>query len=401
MNEKKNTVSFFHDTVLLADKKGDHHSIHFPYHYWDRYLSSFEKIIVSTRSESYEARDLKNRQGYKKSNGEKAIHLPIKNYKNILDLLLKNKKIINEIRNVLENSDYAIIRMPSVIGILACKEALKIKIPFGVEVVSNAFEGYWNYGNIAGKLLAPIIHGATKYYIDKAPVVAYITSEYMQSIYPSKGIAFSDVANISLEIPSDNVISDRMEKLSAINENSLILIGMIGALNSKFKGHQTAIRALKLLLERGVHCKLQIVGEGDSSELVKLCSELEITDNVEFLGTIASGESIFDWMDKLDLYVQPSVTEAHGRAVIEAMSRGIVVVASDVGGLKESLNRTERFKVGDFHEMSNILYDIIKSPDRKLNLSYRNFEYSKKFYKHKIEKNRELFLNGLLNSGNT
>ncbi|PAB59393.1 glycosyltransferase [Anaeromicrobium sediminis] len=396
MERKKFTVSFFHDTVLLCDSNGNHYSIHFPYHFWQRYLSCFKKVIVSTRCNNYETCGVKNKKGYEQSNGEDVRHLSIVSYKKLYDLFFDYKKIIEEIRNALINSDCAIIRMPSIIGILACRESLKLKKTFGVEVVANAFEGYWNYGNIAGKLLAPIIHFINKYYIKKAPIVAYITSEYMQKIYPSNGIAFADVANISLEVPSHDVLANRIVKLVNYTNDSIVLIGMIGALNVKFKGHATAIRAVKALIDKGVNCKLQIVGEGDSSNLADLCYKLGISKNVQFLGTIPSGKCVFDWMDKLDFYVQPSITEAHGRAVIEAMSRGLAVVASDIGGLKESLCKTERFQVGDYEEMSNIIYDIIQNQDRRIELAYRNYEYSKKFHEENIEEQRKLFLNELV-----
>lgn len=396
MESKKFNAAFFHDTVSLVDNNGNYYSIHFPYHFWKRYLSHFKKINVSMRTKNYEVCEVENRKGYKESSGEDVIYSPIESYRNLYDLIFNYNKIIKEIRNVLINSDCAIIRMPSIIGILACREASKLKKPFGVEVVANAFEGYWNYGRIVGKLLAPILHLINKYYINKAPIVAYITSEYMQSVYPSKGIVFADVANISLEVPSKRILSNRLEKLTNDIVDHSVVIGMIGALNVKFKGHAIAIKAVKMLIDKGVNCKLQIVGEGNKRNLVILCTKLGVLENVQFLGTMPSGQCIFDWMDKLDFYVQPSITEAHGRAVIEAMSRGVVVVASDVGGLKESVRKTERFQVGNYKEMSNVIYDIIKNKERRIEIAYRNYEYSKKFYKKNIERKRGLFLNELI-----
>ena len=50
-------------------------------------------------------------------------------------------------------------------------------------------------------------------------------------------------------------------------------------------------------------------------------------------------DKVFEWLDTIDLYVQPSLTEGMPRAAIEAMSRGCPVVVSDVGGLKNLVDK--------------------------------------------------------------
>lgn len=79
-----------------------------------------------------------------------------------------------------------------------------------------------------------------------------------------------------------------------------------------------------------------IVGEGpDRSALESLADQLEVADRVHFAGEVAHDE-LPKLLQTSDVFVQPSIgEEAFGISVVEAMSCGLPVLASDQGGLRE------------------------------------------------------------------
>lgn len=58
--------------------------------------------------------------------------------------------------------------------------------------------------------------------------------------------------------------------------------------------------------------------------------------NIEFLGP-KSGEHVREYMDMADVFLFPSYTEGFSMAMLEAMSRGMPIIATDVGANKDMI----------------------------------------------------------------
>jgi L-malate glycosyltransferase len=92
------------------------------------------------------------------------------------------------------------------------------------------------------------------------------------------------------------------------------------------------IETFRILHEK-VKSKLVLIGDGPDLALVEhLARKYMIDQDVIFLGSQDSVESI---LPAADLFLLPSQTESFGLAALEAMSCGVPVVASRVGGLPE------------------------------------------------------------------
>ncbi|MCC5925540.1 MAG: N-acetyl-alpha-D-glucosaminyl L-malate synthase BshA [Bacteroidetes bacterium] len=90
------------------------------------------------------------------------------------------------------------------------------------------------------------------------------------------------------------------------------------------------------VLNAGIKAKLLFVGDGPERSTVEaLCRELGCCEHVRFLG---KQENVEDILSLSDVFLMPSASETFGLAALEAMSCGVPVVSSDVGGLPE-LNR--------------------------------------------------------------
>ena len=106
--------------------------------------------------------------------------------------------------------------------------------------------------------------------------------------------------------------------------------------------------------------KLILIGDGPDRSLCEmLCRELEIQENVKFLGKQAE---IVDLLSAADLFLMPSQSESFGLSALEAMSCGVPVVSSSVGGLPElNIHNQTGFiaEIGDVERMARYAIDLL------------------------------------------
>jgi glycosyltransferase involved in cell wall biosynthesis len=115
---------------------------------------------------------------------------------------------------------------------------------------------------------------------------------------------------------------------------SAAFIVAAGALTPE-KGHATLIEAFARITADRPEMRLRILGEGpERRELTERAARLGIGARVDLQGEV---EDLSASIAGAALFVQPSYREALGTAVLEAMARGIPVLASGTGGLTELL----------------------------------------------------------------
>ena len=139
------------------------------------------------------------------------------------------------------------------------------------------------------------------------------------------------------------------------------LIAAAAALQPR-KDYPTLLRAFAFASKQ-LPMRLAIAGEGD--ELVKLqtlCFELDITDQVEFLGAVSN---IADFFRQADVFVFSSINEAFGLVLIEALSQGVPTVSTDGPGPSEIIAKATYGRlvpVGDFRAMAKGIVEFCQSP---------------------------------------
>lgn len=159
------------------------------------------------------------------------------------------------------------------------------------------------------------------------------------------------------------------------------------------------IRILQKVREE-IPAKLVLVGDGpDRSECERLCRELKLCDHTKFLG---KQNGLVEILNASDLFLIPSQSESFGLAALEAMSCGLPVVSSSVGGLPELIKHNETgfiAEIGDIDRMSKYVielftnkrkYDLFSKASRK--------RVEEKFDKEIIIPKYENFYNKILNT---
>ncbi|MEW6242992.1 MAG: glycosyltransferase family 4 protein [Bacillota bacterium] len=122
---------------------------------------------------------------------------------------------------------------------------------------------------------------------------------------------------------------------------SEVLFGVVGQV-IRWKGHVDFLHAAKMVTDEGLPCKFVIVGDslfnsGEFKEELKaLVITLGLSDRVVFAGFRHDMPAV---MAALDVLVLPSWEEPFGRVLVEAMSSGRAVIATNAGGVPEVVIR--------------------------------------------------------------
>ena len=112
------------------------------------------------------------------------------------------------------------------------------------------------------------------------------------------------------------------------------IVLFVGALE-KVKNIPNLLRAAKLVLAACPRTLFAIIGDGPEKEnLGKLCQELDVSQNIWFLGIIPYDE-LPAYYAACELVVLPSWSEGFARILMEASLAAKPIVATDVGGVTD------------------------------------------------------------------
>jgi glycosyltransferase involved in cell wall biosynthesis len=111
---------------------------------------------------------------------------------------------------------------------------------------------------------------------------------------------------------------------------NVLFLGLVG----ERKGVFDLLPAFAAAVEPGLPLRLTLAGNGDVTRAGEVVSELGLHGSV-FLAGWVEGEQKRRLLESSDLYVLPSRNENLPMSVIEAMSYGVPVISTRVGGIPE------------------------------------------------------------------
>jgi glycosyltransferase involved in cell wall biosynthesis len=114
-------------------------------------------------------------------------------------------------------------------------------------------------------------------------------------------------------------------------------VGFVGRL-ARQKRVDLFLEVLAELRRRGVGCRGSVVGDGPlRTDLERRRSELDLVGSLDFAG---EQEDVVPWLDRFDVFLVTSEFEPFGLAALEALARGVPVVAMPCpGGLADLVAR--------------------------------------------------------------
>ncbi|MFJ8257596.1 glycosyltransferase family 4 protein [Peribacillus asahii] len=369
-------IAFITDNGF-SEKKGSYYYSGANVQHYSTVSQHFEDIIFVARNNPYESSGNLIAEKYQ-------VYL--------VDSVVNHRKFIrnfNKLNDVLED----VVKRSDVVmcfglnGYFAYKKAIKYNKPTIVYIGGCVYDTLVNMDSKLKKALAPIMMSMVKEMAKNANFVHYVDG-YLVDKYPTRGeklICPSAKITINPEVMKtrESNIQQKMKKTT---------IGLIGYTHNKIKGIDTAIKSLKIL---GENYRLQIVGRGEHTWLDNLAKSLGVEKQVEFLGVMSGREAIFNWLDTIDIYIQPSVTEGMPRATIEAMSRACPVVSSHAGGLRNIVNEKFRIDAGNYTALADKIRMIGENKSLMLKQAQNSFNVAKKFDSNVLNGKRNQFYNNI------
>jgi PEP-CTERM/exosortase A-associated glycosyltransferase len=150
-----------------------------------------------------------------------------------------------------------------------------------------------------------------------------------------------------------------------------LVLGFIGFFHP-YEGLVLLLRALPEILSHAPQTRVLLVGGGSQeAQLKRLAADLGVTDTVVFAGLVPHRD-VPSYYDLIDVLVYPRLSMRITELVtpvkpLEAMARGSLVVASDVGGHRELIRHGETgtlFKPGEPDALAAAVLALLREPAR-------------------------------------
>ena len=194
----------------------------------------------------------------------------------------------------------------------------------------------------------------------------------------------------------NNLVYDNLEKLvdrsklikipNGVDEiqigesvNDILTFGRIGRLES-IKGNVFLLRAFSKYVRKNGMGRLIFAGEGREMEMLKRIShELSISKYIEFIGHVEKEK----FYSLVDVMISSSSYEASPLVILEALSCGLPVISTNVGGVNEIL--TDGYSgiivdFGDELQLSEAMNFLARNPSHIKKLSRNGYSiYSKNY----------------------
>ncbi|MFK0293714.1 glycosyltransferase family 4 protein [Streptomyces sp. NPDC090442] len=158
-------------------------------------------------------------------------------------------------------------------------------------------------------------------------------------------------------------------------------IGFIGRIDEPRKGLPILMKALPAILDAVPDARLLVAGRGDQEEAVADLPA-ELRSRVEFLGMV-SDEDKARLLRSVDVYVAPNTGgESFGIILVEAMSAGAPVLASDLDAFAQVLDQGEAgelFANEDAEALAAAAIRLLNRPERLAELSTRGTKHVRRF----------------------
>jgi len=164
---------------------------------------------------------------------------------------------------------------------------------------------------------------------------------------------------------------------------------------SWIKGLEYSIEAMSRLKHNNIDFEYHIIGDGVEYERLKFAIfQFDLEGNV-FLDGIKNRTEINDYLNRCDVYLQPSLEEGFCNAVLEAQASSCLCIVSDVGGLRENIkDKVTGWLVPkrDSRAISNKILDVIALTEAEKRVIMRRAE-NRVIETFSLDKQIEKFLN--------
>ena len=310
------------------------------------------------------------------------------------------------VKGAIDKADAHILRVPGTVPTLLWRHLKKRNLPYGVEIVGDPWDSL-ALGCVKS-VFRPILRMEMTWALIRqcrsASAASYVTEYSLQKRYPP-GCWSTHYS--SVELPKEAIIDDSaLEAKLAGTKAKLgsgipLRISHVGMMEHLYKAPDVLLEAAAVCIGKGLNIELVFIGDGRfKPELEQKARKLGIAQKVRFLGKLPGGRTIYDELDKTDLYILPSRQEGLPRSVIEAMGRGLPCIGSTAGGTPELLDMSDMVAPGDTVALAAEVESVIKNPSRLEEMARRNLKTARKYSADELNRRRIEFYKRIMDATN-
>lgn len=285
----------------------------------------------------------------------------------------------------MKSCDLVVGRFPSIIAFRAHDYAKKLGKIFVAELMCDGWDSYWNH-SFAGKIIAPYMTTKMKNCTWDADFAIYVTEKYLQNKYPCRNASIN-ASNVVITDINPDILTRRLERIKNMDTQNISMMTSAN-IDQHSKGQEYVVKAIRLLKEKGINVTYYLAGAGNKSYLLKFAQQAGVIDNLVFLGRLTI-EQIFERLDQIDIYIQPSLQEGLPRSVIEAMSRACPVLGARTAGIPELMDDECVFERCSENSIAKAVETVLNNG--LTGYAKRNFEHSKAYYNDALNDRRNRY----------
>lgn len=183
---------------------------------------------------------------------------------------------------------------------------------------------------------------------------------------------YKETINTSASVVIYNGVKSYYNKNSLPLEKRNNTILFLGRLDTN-KGIYDLLYSFKDVLETVPDAMLKVGGDGEVRKCKEFVKELNIETQVEFLGWVPE-ENKYQLFNESKIYILPSYNEGLPMGLLEAISAGIAVISTKVGGIPEIIengNNGLLIEPGSKKQISKSIIFLLKNPDKSTQLGIK------------------------------
>lgn len=289
---------------------------------------------------------------------------------------LKNIKAYKELKKIIKNEQFNIIHCHTPVGGVIGRYAARKERKSGTIVIYTAHGFHFYKG-------APLKNRIIYYPIEKymsryTDVLITINKEdynLAKSKFNATNVEYVRGVGINLNKYKNNINNNNYLYNEFDLSNNKIVLLTVGELISR-KNYETVINSMKNLIDSGYKNVLFLIcGSGDlENKLKEQVKLLKLDKYIKFLGY---RNDVSELLSISDIFVFPSFQEGLPVAVIEAMTSGLPIIASNIRGVNDLIENGKGGYLGnpkDVDFFANSIIKLINNRDERIKFGNINIE---------------------------
>ena len=265
-------------------------------------------------------------------------------------------------------------RLPSPIGAVGALAAKLARKPTFVYVAGDREESLLSKGPVM-RPLAAVTQRVLRFLVDGN--LCFTTGDVLARKFEGPSDRVIPVASTAMDRAHIVESADALQRTER-PPKEVLFVGAVG----EAKGVDVLLRAIRDLRHQGRDVRLRLIGRthDGGAWLRQYVNSLGLQKAVAHHDHMAWDAVIYEY-DKSDIFVLPSRGEGVPHVIMEAMSRGLPVVASDVGGIPWIVQHGESgllVRPGSSAELTQALVTLLDDVELRKRLVLGGLDVAKK-----------------------